>query len=53
MFRGRAGLKALSQALPGPRQGLARVFSGLGPGSKFRKLKAGGSSPGLITKEIV
>lgn len=50
----RAGLKALSPALPGPlrpgpRQGLARAFSGLGPGSRFGKPKARASSPGLIT----
>jgi hypothetical protein len=50
----RAGLKALSPALPGPlrpgpRQGLARAFSRLGPGSRSRKPKARGSSPGLIT----
>jgi tetratricopeptide (TPR) repeat protein len=50
----RAGLKALSPALPGPlrpglRQGLARAFSRLGPGSRSRKPKARGSSPGFIT----
>ncbi|KIM74491.1 hypothetical protein PILCRDRAFT_14391 [Piloderma croceum F 1598] len=50
----RAGLKAQSPALPGPlrpgpRQGLAWAFSRLGPGSRFRKPKARGSSLGLLT----
>jgi len=50
----RARLKALSPALPGPlrpgpRQGLARAFSGLGPGSRIGKPEALGLSPGLLT----
>ena len=49
-----ARLTALSLALPGPlrlglREGLAWAFSRLGPGLRFRKPKAQGSSLGLVT----